>query len=78
MSALGAGIEFLTSYANFYLLRFTDGRHTAEGAARHSSDTASSRGRLPPAAPHDCLRITVGLSHENDAVLGVLADYMTD
>ena len=43
---------------------------------RHSSDTASSRGRLRAGGPARCLRITVGLQHENDAVLGVLADYM--
>jgi histidinol-phosphate aminotransferase len=76
VAAIGAGIEFLTSHANFYLLRFTDERHTAEGAA----GALERHGIIPrPVAaggPARCLRITVGLQHENDAVLGVLADYM--
>jgi histidinol-phosphate aminotransferase len=76
VGAMGPGIEYLRSHANFYLVRFVDGAHTAEGA----NAALERRGIIPrPVAaggPPDCLRITVGLQHENDAVLEVLADYM--
>ncbi len=72
----GGGIEFIPSYANFYLVRFVDGAHTAEGAVA----ALEAKGIIPrPVAaggPASCLRITVGLADENDAVLRVLADYM--
>ena len=71
-----AGIEFLTSYANFYLLRFTDDRHTAEGAAQALERHGIIPRPVAAGGPARCLRITVGLQHENDAVLGVLADYL--
>ena len=76
VTAMGAGIEFLTSYANFYLLRFTDDRHTAEGAAQALERHGIIPRPVAAGGPARCLRITVGLQHENDAVLGVLADYM--
>ena len=70
------GVEFIPSAANFYLLRFSGGRHTAEGAAA----ALERRGIIPrPVAaggPERCLRITVGLTEENDAVLATLADYI--
>lgn len=71
------GVEFIPSAANFYLLRFTDGIHTAAGAA-----TALERQGIIPrpvgaGGPEQCLRISVGLTHENDAVLRVLADFVS-
>lgn len=70
------GVEFVPSSANFYLLRFDDGRRTAEGAAA----ALERRGIIPrPVAaggPERCLRITIGLVPENNAVLDVLAEYV--
>jgi histidinol-phosphate aminotransferase len=74
--ALGSGIEFLSSHANFYLLRFDDGRHTPEGAAAALESSGIIPRPVAAGGPPQCLRITVGLQHENDAVIGVLADYM--
>jgi histidinol-phosphate aminotransferase len=70
------GIEVIPSQANFYLLRF------AEGSGKTGSDAAAflqSRGIIPrPAGGSDqFLRITVGLDHENEAVLSALTDYMS-
>jgi histidinol-phosphate aminotransferase len=76
VGALGAGIEFVPSHANFYLLRFTDGRHTPEGAAAALERQGIIPRPVSAGGPDACLRITVGLEHENAAVLRVLADYM--
>ncbi|MCB1623475.1 MAG: aminotransferase class I/II-fold pyridoxal phosphate-dependent enzyme [Pseudomonadales bacterium] len=71
-----AGVEFIPSFANFYLLRFDNDRHTAAGAAA----ALEQRGIIPrpvgAGGPDRCLRITVGLTAENDAVLAVLSDYL--
>lgn len=69
------GIEVIPSVTNFYLMRF------AEDSGKSGSDAAAflqSRGIIPrPAGGSDSfLRITVGLDHENEAVLAALADYM--
>jgi histidinol-phosphate aminotransferase len=74
--ALGAAIEFVPSYANFYLLRFVDGVHTPEGAAAALERNGIIPRPVAAGGPEHCLRITVGLNHENDAVLRVLRDYM--
>ncbi len=71
-----AGVEFIPSHANFYLIRFVDGVHGAEGAAAALEDNGIIPRPVAAGGPKDCLRITVGLTHENDAVLRVLADYM--
>lgn len=69
------GLVMLPSSANFYLLRFDDPRLTPEGAAA----ALESDGIIPRAVaaggPERCLRITVGLAAENDAVVDVLAAY---
>jgi histidinol-phosphate aminotransferase len=69
------GIEVVPSQANFYLLRFAPGSGKSGAAA---ADFLQSRGIIPrPAGGSDeFLRITIGLDHENEAVLQVLADYM--
>ena len=75
-AALGAmGLGMIPSVANFYLIRFP------EAGARNGADAADHlmrRGIIPrPAAASDrLLRITVGLDHENQAVLDALAEYM--
>lgn len=69
-------LEFIPSFANFYLLRFAGDRHTAAGAARH----LESHGVIPrdvgAGGPAQCLRITVGRSEDNDAVIAALRDYL--
>lgn len=69
------GIEVIPSVANFYLLRFDpeSGKSGSEAAA-----FLQSRGIIPrPAGGSDVfLRITVGLDHENDAVIEALTEYM--
>ncbi len=69
------GLTMAPSVANFYLIRFPkqSGRSGAGAAA-----FLMQRGIIPrPAAANDeLLRITVGLDHENEAVLAALADYM--
>ena len=69
------GIEVVPSQANFYLMRFAadSGRNGAEAAT-----FLQSRGIIPrPAGGSDqFLRITIGLDHENEAVLQALTDYM--
>ncbi|MEZ5498752.1 MAG: histidinol-phosphate transaminase [Steroidobacteraceae bacterium] len=75
LSALGLGVT--DSVANFYLLSFAalPGK-SASGAARW----LERRGIIPrPVANRgvdERLRITVGLDHENDAVLAALRDYI--
>jgi histidinol-phosphate aminotransferase len=69
------GIEVIPSQANFYLMRFDEatGKSGTEAAA-----FLQSRGIIPrPAGGSDqFLRITIGVDHENEAVLSALGDYM--
>ena len=69
------GIEVIPSQANFYLLRFAKGRNKNGGAA---AAFLQSRGIIPrPASGADeFLRVTIGVDHENEAVLHALSDYM--
>lgn len=69
------GVEVIPSVANFYLMRFAD------ESDKNGTDAAAflqSRGIIPrPAGGSDkFLRITVGLDHENEAVITALTDYM--
>ena len=76
-SLTGLGIEVIPSQANFYLMRFPeDGGKSGTGAAAF----LQSRGIIPrPAGGSDqFLRVTIGLAHENEAVLQALADYMDE
>lgn len=70
------GIEFVPSHANFYLLRFGERGATLAGVV----DALERAGIIPrpvnAGGPASCLRITVGLPHENDAVLTALQIYM--
>ena len=69
------GIEVIPSQANFYLLRFAKDSNKSGGAA---GAFLQSRGIIPrPASGSDeFLRITIGVDHENEAVLHALSDYM--
>ena len=69
------GIEVIPSQANFYLLRFAKASNKSGGAA---AAFLQSRGIIPrPASGADeFLRITIGVGHENEAVLNALSDYM--
>jgi histidinol-phosphate aminotransferase len=69
-------VEFIPSAANFYLLRFLGDAHTAEGAAAALEQAGIIPRPVAAGGPERCLRITVGLAHENEAVLRVLADYV--
>lgn len=71
-----AGIEFIPSHANFYLLRFAAGGHSADGAAAWLERNGIIPRPLGAGGPEHCLRITVGLAEENDRVLRAVADYM--
>ena len=68
-------IEVVPSVANFYLLRFPD--NTGKSGSQ-AAQYLISRGIIPrPAGNSDSfLRITVGLDHENEAVLEALTEYM--
>ena len=69
------GLTMTPSVANFYLIRFL--AETGKSGAGAAS-FLMQRGIIPrPATANDeLLRITVGLDHENEAVLVALADYM--
>jgi histidinol-phosphate aminotransferase len=71
------GIEFVPSFANFYLVRFTDRIHTAAGAAAALEHNGIIPRPVGAGGPQESLRITVGLTHENDSVLRVLCEYMS-
>lgn len=71
------GVTVYPTVANFYLIGFDGaGGRTAEKAA----EFLLARGIIPrpvtAGGPSGCLRITVGLDHENEAVLAALRDFM--
>lgn len=71
------GIEIIPSVANFILMRFSDdSRYNAQGAG----DYLLSQGIIPrpvgAGGPANCLRITIGLDSENEAVITALTDFM--
>lgn len=70
------GVEFVPSAANFYLLRFVAQALSPEGAAAALERQGIIPRPVAAGGPGRCLRITVGLQHENDAVLRVLREYV--
>jgi histidinol-phosphate aminotransferase len=72
---LEIGLKPVPSAGNFLLVRFPDPALTADMAA----EFLNSRGILPrkmgPYGLADCLRITIGLQDENEAVARALADF---
>ena len=74
----GLGLAVVPSVANFYLIDFSG---CSEGSARGAIAHLESRGIIPrppsTGAQEHVLRITVGLDHENEAVLAALREYLT-
>lgn len=70
------GYDVFPSVANFYLIRFAA---TGEGSAERAAAFLTARGVIPrpvgAGGPAGCLRITVGLDHENEAVVDALRDF---
>ena len=71
------GLKVFPTVANFYLIEFDgSGGRTAEKAA----EFLLARGIIPrpvtAGGPSGCLRITIGLDHENEAVLAAFGDFM--
>lgn len=73
----GAGISVVPSSTNFYLLVFTG---CTDRSAPEAAAFLEARGIIPRAVAStesdDYLRITVGLEHENTAVIEALKAYM--
>ncbi|WP_417625037.1 histidinol-phosphate transaminase [Paremcibacter congregatus] len=71
------GIEVIPSVANFILMRFpNDPAKNAESAWRF----LLSKGIIPrpvgAGGPANCLRVTIGLDSENEAVIAALSEFM--
>lgn len=69
------GIEVIPSVANFYLLRFPAGMGKTGTDAAQFLQTRRIIPR-PAGGSDEFLRITVGIDHENEAVIAALTDYM--
>lgn len=71
------GLEVVPSVANFILIRFPDGDHSAVRAA----DYLRAHGIIPrpvnAGGPDGSLRITIGLDSDNEAVIAALRRFMT-
>lgn len=71
------GLEVFPTVANFYLIRFPDeGPHTAQKAYQHLMSAGIIPRPVNAGGPSGSLRITVGLDHENEAVLNALTAFM--
>ena len=72
-----AGLEVIPSVANFVLLRF--GPAPGDAAAAHAF--LLQRGIIPrpigAGGPENCLRVTIGLPHENEALLAALGEFVS-
>lgn len=72
------GLDVYPTVANFYLIRFPK---TGTQSAAAAGEFLLSRGIIPRPAnaggPAECLRITVGLDYENEAVLEALNEFMS-
>ena len=70
------GLTVVPSVANFVLVRF--GAAPLDAASAHA--WLLGRGIIPRPlgddGPENCLRITIGLAHENEAVLAALREFM--
>ena len=70
------GIEFIPSFANFYLLRFAAEGKTAEAAAAFLEGNGIIPRPVGVGGPDRCLRITIGLPEHNDRVIEVLTAFV--
>lgn len=72
----GLGYDVLPSVANFYLIRFdAAGPFTASRAADFLLKCGIIPRPVDAGGPAGCLRITVGLDHENEAVIRALEEF---
>lgn len=71
-----AGIDFIPSFANFYLLRFEPEGKTAEAAGAYLETNGVIPRPVAAGGPENCLRITVGLPKHNDRVIELLTEFM--
>ncbi len=70
------GLFVYPTVANFYLIRFEQsGPHTAEKAAAFLMDRGIIPRPVNAGGPAGCLRITVGLDYENEAVIEALTEF---
>ena len=73
-----AGLEVVPSVSNCFLLRFPmKGGKTADTAWHFLLDQGIiTRPAIQAGGPEDCIRITIGLDHENQAVIDALSEFM--
>jgi len=75
LAEIGLGVS--ASVANFYLVRFAEnGPHTAEKAAAFLMERGIIPRPVGADGPEGALRITVGLDHENEAVIDTLKAFV--
>ncbi|MAU40844.1 MAG: histidinol-phosphate transaminase [Kordiimonas sp.] len=70
------GLTVIPSAANFVLVRFADTTISAEQANNYLMQKGYILRWLPGQGLADCLRMTVGLQEENEAVIGHLKELM--
>jgi histidinol-phosphate aminotransferase len=69
------GLQPVPSAGNFLLLRFPDPALTADMAAEFLNRRGILPRRMASYGLADCLRITIGLADENEAVADALAEF---
>src|SRR6202007_3244790 len=69
------GLAPVPSAGNFLLVRFPNPAATADQAAEFLNGRGILPRKMGPYGLADCLRITIGLADENEAVVQTLADF---
>ncbi len=69
------GFEFIPSFANFYLIRFTASGQTAAAAGAWLETSGIIPRPVNAGGPDQCLRISVGLPEHNDRVIAALTSF---
>ena len=72
------GLRVVPSVANFVFIRFGEAPHDAISAHRFLLQHGIIPRPVGTDGPENCLRITIGLAHENEAVLAALTDFVRD
>lgn len=72
------GLQVIPSVANFIFIRFPDDERNAKAAATHLQEQGIIPRPVGVGGPQNALRITIGLSEHNEAVLRALTDFMRD
>ena len=70
------GLEAVPSAGNFLLVRFPNPAAAADQAAEFLNGRGILPRKMAPYGLADCLRITIGLADENEAVAQTLADFV--